>query len=708
MKTKFYSKLTFYIILATLPALLMLIESWAFAEKSPVDPFPLYDDIKSSVEFWKKVYGEYSTTQGIIHDRRNLLIIYEIITLKDGLTPGAAKSNQKKVEQTKNRYEQLLKTLLSDNGPRSSEAIRVQALFADPAVQALKKDAHCNIRFQLGQKNRFRAGVIRSGAYFDEILGVLKSYGLPEDLAYLPHVESSFDYRAYSKFGAAGIWQFTHGTGRKYLKIDYTVDERRDPILATHAAARFLKENYEALGNWPMAVTAYNHGTRGMLNAQQCNGDYEGIFNCYNGPRFGFASRNFYPEFLAAREVARNYHAYFGDLKFEKSVQRRIVEIPGYIAIEDLARHFCLDLAALRELNPALREPVYSGQKYIPKGYRVYLPGKIASGTEYAATDIPARLLKPRQKPSLFYRVQRGDTANKIARQHGVRLNDLILVNQLNSRATIYLGQNLRLPVEGEKMVLASLPKAPATADKSVPAPIIGSPAPEVELLTEAYTPAEEAESVEIAALPSTPEPAAKIDTEPPSAERPSLPAVEVPAVNPAVVIGNLSVEKIITVKGKPVGLIQVEPEETLGHYADWLQILTQHIRRLNGFPYGEPIHVGQKIKIPFGEITQEQFEEKRYEYHKEIEEDFFAVYRVEKTDAYVIEKGDSLWALCHQKFELPSWILKKYNPETDFDRLIHLKKLRIPVIVKIGENAGHASSDPGVEEVKPQGDPDQ
>ena len=311
-----------------------------FATEKNTVSFPLYESIKPNVAFWKKVYSEYTTSQVIFHDRRNLTIIYEIVTLKDKNEPGAKKYNKEIVDNKKKYYIKLLKRLSSGHKPVSSEEKRIYALFTENNLSGLLKHSYNNIRAQLGQKDRFIAGLIRSGAYLTEMQEIFKSYGLPEDLAYLPHVESSFDYQAYSKFGAAGIWQFTNDTGRRYLKINYTLDERRDPILATRAAARFLKENYEMLGSWPVAITAYNHGTQGMLKAVNSHKHYESIFNNYNGRSFGFASHNFYAEFLAAREIAGNSRIYFGDLELEKPVKRIMVESPGYVAIENLAGYF--------------------------------------------------------------------------------------------------------------------------------------------------------------------------------------------------------------------------------------------------------------------------------------------------------------------------------------------------------------------------------
>ena len=688
------------IVAAVLVVLLIAGLPRAFASKQ-TDPFPTFPSQRSNVAFWKKVYSVYSTSQGILHDRRDLDIIYEVVPLKDPLSAGAARHNDEKVKQAKGKYDQLLRSLAAGKTPASAEERRVHALFADQGSRKLLKDASLNVRLQLGQKDRFRKGVIRSGAYLGEIKQIFKKQGLPEDLAYLPHVESSFDYQAYSKFGAAGIWQFTHATGKKFMTIDYTVDERRDPIRATHAAAKLLKENYGLLGNWPMAITAYNHGPGGMLRAQKAHGDYESVFNRYTGASFGFASRNFYSEFLAAREIAKNYTRHFGNLELAKPFRSHTLTIPGYISHLELARQFQVDEKTLRQYNPSLREPVFKGQKYVPKGFLLHLPERPASGPAYLA-QIPAEIIKGGQKPSRFYRVKKGDTVSQVARNHGVNPKDLILANGLNSRATIYAGQNLRIPAQGEKIMVA-------TASGSRPAPVAKP----------AHTPQKEAPKAESVAQspPATtslpagkprPAPAAKpapvpnptqvaalepvVKAEQPDLKLPeeSLKPLEMALqVNPAVVVGNLSVEKVSVRNAESFGVIQVEPEETLGHYADWLQIPTQKIRSLNRLSFNKPIHVGQKVEIPFGKVTREQFEEKRYEYHKEIEEDFFAAYAVDRLMTYRIEQGDNIWTLCQKRFELPFWLLRKYNPEMDSRRLVLSQPLIIPMVSRIGERSG-------------------
>ena len=151
---------------------------------------------------------------------------------------------------------------------------------------------------------------------------------------------------------------------------------------------------------------------------------------------------------------------------------------------------------------------------------------------------------------------------------------------------------------------------------------------------------------------------------------RPATPAVKSPQNNPEVVLANLIVKKTWNQNGKQVGIIRVEVEETLGHYAEWLNVSAREIRRLNGFRYGRALHLNQKIKIPLHRVTQEEFVEKRFEYHQELAEDFFASYRVEKVLTYSIKRGDNIWTLSHQEFEVPLWLIKRYNAGVDFGAL--------------------------------------
>ena len=171
--------------------------------------------------------------------------------------------------------------------------------------------------------------------------------------------------------------------------------------------------------------------------------------------------------------------------------------------------------------------------------------------------------------------------------------------------------------------------------------------------------------------------------TSPDSQFSEAKPAADERQLNPVILQGQFAVARVANFRGKPVGIIQVEAEETLGHYAEWLGVSAQKIRRLNGFRYGQPLHLSQQIKIPLDRVTKEDFEEKRFEFHQELAEDFFATYRVEKVLTYSVKRGDNIWNISHQEFEVPLWLIKSYNADVDFSALIPSQKLLIPVVEK-------------------------
>jgi membrane-bound lytic murein transglycosylase D len=722
---------------------------------SETDPFPVPQCIQPNVDFWKKVYSEYHTGQGVIHDNQNLSIVYGIVEILKPDRPGAGKANRRRIKTAKKTYQTLLQRLARGIPPSNTEEQRVANLFGPDARPAdFRRSAH-RIRCQVGQKDRFREGLIRSGAYLNEIMQIFRKHGLPVDLAYLPHVESSFNPDAYSKFGAAGMWQFTRSTGKRYMTVGYTIDERRDPIRSSRAAARLLKSNYEKLRNWPMAITAYNHGVTGMLRAQRKMGSYAAIFKGYRSRIFRFASRNFYSEFLAAREVAKNYRHYFGELEMDVPIKTTEVELVGFVSLPLLAQQLSIDVGTLRRLNPALRQPVFAGQKYAPQGYRLRLPADGEQNWDSLMAALSPEIFRNDQKHGRLYTVRRGDTAGDIARLHGIRLRDLMAANDLDKRATVYVNQNLRIPLPEEKKPqiavrpeirkteLAQVPSPPPSvvegqktidaldqkvATASVPqqigaiiAPSIKPPLEEVpvsimipvagehhetgfgnnqitaSLIEQVATVSETSnpgpgsdpaitdnELTQAESTPSAEENTVLVPTgSPETNNRPALDSVSAGALDPQMVIGNLSITRVVLEDDRPIGIIQVEIEETIGHYAEWLGIRAGEIRHLNAIPYGQVINIGQNLKIPLRRTTKEAFEEQRFEYHKELVEDFFSTYRVEAVQVYCIKKGDTLWTLAKEEFELPLWLIRRYNPDTNLATLVPARNLRIPVVEK-------------------------
>jgi len=154
--------------------------------------------------------------------------------------------------------------------------------------------------------------------------------------------------------------------------------------------------------------------------------------------------------------------------------------------------------------------------------------------------------------------------------------------------------------------------------------------------------------------------------------------------IDPTVITDDLKIQSVTLRKGKPVGLIRVAVEETLSHYAEWLAVSPGVIRRVNGFGNRKMLRIDQKMKIPLHKISKEAFEEKRLEYHIELVEDFFSAYEIEDVKTYHIQKGDNIWRLCREVFQVPLWLVRKYNASLDFNDLKAAQPVNIPVVGKI------------------------
>lgn len=443
-------------------------------------PYPA--ELRPQVEFWKKIFSHYRRSEVVIHDTWDLERIYSVLDfsadaadLQSDILPAYVEI---RVNQEKERIRSLLVRLHQNSGepsPWSEEERRIAALFRrdrDPDKFLRAADPK-RIRGQRGLREKFAEGLRVSGRYLPTMEAIFRAEGLPVELTRLPLVESCFNLHAYSKAGAAGIWQFVPGTGRLFLRIDETVDERRDPIASTRAAAKFLKQNYEKLGSWPLAVTAYNHGPAGIQRAVEAVGsrDLVEIIRRYQGPAFGFASRNFYAELLAAVEIDREPERYFGRLERLRPWDTEVVAVPQGGSFAALASMAGLSSAELAELNPALLPRVVAGQVPVPQNFRLRLPRARAQmfeqryaawlkgrarDTRVAGTEGTRRQAREQARAAARaravanakrkHRVKPGQTLTMIARMYGLSVNQLERENGLRRGARLRAGQVLLIP----------------------------------------------------------------------------------------------------------------------------------------------------------------------------------------------------------------------------------------------------------------------
>ena len=346
--------------------LLFVIFQFTLSNGQSDSIFPVPDNLKDNVNFWILIYTEISTHEGLIHDREYPLVIYRRINI--GSLDG--KRLDRFLESSKFEIKNAIINVRS--APRSQWGkleFEIYESFKNLPAAALDS-AENRIRFQQGQKENFIEGLERSGAYIDSIKAILSQYGLPQKLAFIPHVESSFNPEAFSKAGAAGIWQFMPQTAKGFLKINRIYDERMDPILSTIAAARLLSKNYRILKSWPLTITSYNYGINGILRAVQSCGtkDLGVIIVKHDSPIFRFASKNFYSCFLAASEVAQNYDKYFSIINFDKPLSIREVTLMSQMSVFDICQSLGISEKYFFKLNPSFRPKALKFRYRIPVG----------------------------------------------------------------------------------------------------------------------------------------------------------------------------------------------------------------------------------------------------------------------------------------------------------------------------------------------------
>ncbi len=624
--------------------LLIFLPFFAFAAD---ETFPQPPELQRDVDFWTDIFTLYGNDEGVLHDNQNLAIIYERVAMPEKL---GRRERQRRVEKRRKTLQSILRSLASGKRDNlSAEESRVLGLWGAGVSNETLLTAVSDIRFQQGLKERFRDGLERSGRWRNHVNKEFSALGVPIEIAALPHVESSYNPSARSHVGASGIWQFTRSTGRRFMRVDHVVDERNDPFAATRAAGQLLAYNYSITGNWPMAITAYNHGLGGVRRAMREFGDtaYVDILRKYKGRTFGFASRNFYVAFLAAKEVDQNVEKYFPGLVAEMPTDYSEVILPSYIEVPGLTKTLGISSKDLAKHNMALQATVWQGSKYLPKGFTLRMPAaEISQSLADAVSSLPADAVFSKQLPDMFHSVARGDTLSQIAAVYDTRVSTLVALNGLGSSHRIRAGQKLRLPAAGP---------APVAAVAAVSAP-----APEPAVLPQAEP---------------QPEPELAIAEVTPSALASDLVRPEVAAVQTSL----LSDPSDYSVRSDMS--IEVQALETLGHFGDWLQIRTQRLRDLNGLAFGTPLAVGQRIKLDLNTVDAKLFEERRVAYHRTQQDSFFRQHVISGVTEHTIKKGESIWILALRKYQVPIWLFRQYNPEVDLHKVRPGVKVQIPLL---------------------------
>jgi len=372
-------------------------------EKDPeVNSFPVPAGLEPSVEFWKKIFTEYSSREIVFYDSKDASKIYKVM--------------------------------------RIGKRRRIRSLMRRERVKIMRQHglkSKSRVWAQRGAKENFVLGMERSERYMEQMQAIFRERGLPVELAYLPLIESSFQVDARSRAGAVGMWQFMRRTGQRYLRITSMVDERKDPLESTRAAASLLAENYDIFGNWPLAITAYNHGQNGIRRAVSKVGsdNLMEIIRKYKSRRFGVSSKNFYAEFLAAVEVANRDEEYLPDLEYYSPVKIAELKLDQPISVSFLLRFAGVSRHQFLAWNPALSRKI----RIIPQWYRVKVPAEQLEVFAQAYKKVVTG-------PWVRHHVERGETLSHIAKLYRISIGEIQNLNGLPNIHFITIGQQLKIP----------------------------------------------------------------------------------------------------------------------------------------------------------------------------------------------------------------------------------------------------------------------
>jgi membrane-bound lytic murein transglycosylase D len=292
--------------------------------------------------------------------------------------------------------------------------------------------------FSTRHKEFFSASLVRSGKYVAVFQSVFEQAGIPKDLIYMAHVESAFKTNAYSRAKAKGIYQFIAATGRRYgLRIDSWVDERSDPEKSARAASAYLKDLYSMFGDWYLALAAYNAG-EGKIQRSLAKTKKDDFWSLASTRSLRAETRNYVPAILAATLIAKQPEKFGFDVQLDEPFASDVVKIDGQTDLRVLARLVDLDPETLRELNPQLRRgmtpPGTTTDVHVPVGIGVSM------AQAYAALPTADRLVLVR------HQVAKGESLAFIARHYGTSSTAIANANHLGKNAALKSGQELIIP----------------------------------------------------------------------------------------------------------------------------------------------------------------------------------------------------------------------------------------------------------------------
>lgn len=452
-------------------------------ESSVVGPFQVPPQLRGRVDFWKDVFAKYGRNQVVIHHREFPQVVFGVLDFSseaETMSDVELKRHKDRVEkETVLSMKEQIRQLVNGEEPSTPfqesfvEKMETVPQGSRSYRRLLDEDL---IRTQTGIRERYAQAINRAWRYLPVMEQIFTSeYGLPKELTRLPFIESSFDYTAYSNVGAAGIWQFMPRTARSHrMLVGRYVDERRDPVKATRGAAEYLRIAYQELGSWPLAITSYNHGVGGVRSKVRAAGtsNLAEIIEHPSERFFGFASTNFYPEFLAAVEIFQDHDKYFPEVSVQPPLRLVAYPVRTPMSTAQASRQLGVPLENLKEANYALLDPVWKGAAKIPAGYVLQVPVQYTDKMNEVRTPEPlrSRIVTTSSGEGKMYRVTRKDSLQSIAARFNTTPERIAQMNRL-TRNEVELGQVILVPQNGSSSSTQSTLPETVVAAANEPAP---------------------------------------------------------------------------------------------------------------------------------------------------------------------------------------------------------------------------------------------
>lgn len=373
--------------------------------------------------------------------------------------PGVLYSLDEASEETENEGTEPVEGTPEDIGAvEVSEQRSEKEILADqearrtfPLVQNEFVDQWINYFTGRGRRH-FEVYLLRSTRYISMMKKALAEDGLPEDLIYLAMIESGFNTKARSRAKAVGPWQFMKGTGQRYgLEVDYWVDERRDFIKSTHAAAQYLKELHQIFGTWYLAAAGYNAGEGRVLNAVRRSKTRNFWELARSKDNFRAETRNYVPKMIAAALISKNPEKYgFENIPYENPLSWDLIDVPGGLSLRSIANSNNLDLEELKLLNPELVRAI------TPSSAATY-GLRVPQGTgEKVLASLPSIKKQPADA-FIVHKVARGQTLGAIANKYDSSVDVIMDFNNIRKATQVRAGSYLRIPVDDDKSKFKSV-----------------------------------------------------------------------------------------------------------------------------------------------------------------------------------------------------------------------------------------------------------